>query len=252
MSMPRCVAHESRSATLRHALAVVALPCCIALSCTVAGYPVPILTSTPPPPTLEPEYTDRSWLADDPCAAPCWHGLIPSSSTRAEAIEVLGSLPFLNVESVHETAIHAFDWSTHPALLAEGSLVTVECRRPARSSCVSMIFVGDLLMEVAILPNFPITFSAIVNQLGPPDYVRRAPDTLYHCYLSLIWATRQIEAIHRGDADLCGSLADAGYQPPGDLDAFEVWLAPAQKFEDMPREDMDIPFNGFFGPQRAP
>jgi len=29
---------------------------------------------------------DRSILTDEPCAAPCWHGIIPSQTTEEEAI----------------------------------------------------------------------------------------------------------------------------------------------------------------------
>lgn len=43
---------------------------------------------------------DRSILTDDPCAAPCWHGIVPGMTTLAEAEDILRDLDFVDNDQV--------------------------------------------------------------------------------------------------------------------------------------------------------
>jgi hypothetical protein len=44
----------------------------------------------------------QSFLSDEPCAAPCWYGLVPGESSKADVLRVLAELPFVDMSTISE------------------------------------------------------------------------------------------------------------------------------------------------------
>ncbi len=53
--------------------------------------------------TMDPALADRSLLTNEPCAPPCWYGLVPDVSTKDEVINKLQTLPFIAARTIHFT-----------------------------------------------------------------------------------------------------------------------------------------------------
>jgi hypothetical protein len=50
---------------------------------------------------------DRSILADDPCAAPCWQGIVPGQTTMAEAMAIVETIGIYATRFGHEVQWHS-------------------------------------------------------------------------------------------------------------------------------------------------
>jgi hypothetical protein len=53
----------------------------------------------------DPDSVDKSLLTGEPCAPPCWYGLVPGESSADEVLSTLRSLPFVDPDSIDEDFI---------------------------------------------------------------------------------------------------------------------------------------------------
>lgn len=53
----------------------------------------------------DPDSVDKSLLTGEPCAPPCWYGLVPGESSADEVVSTLKSLPFVDGDSIIEDFI---------------------------------------------------------------------------------------------------------------------------------------------------
>jgi len=157
---------------------------------------------SPTSPTVDPALTDRSILTGDPCKAPCWYGLVVGTSTEQEMLETVALLPFLNPSGTTSQRGASY----RDRLLGKtysGTRYYLECAAPGWASCAAPLLVDGVLKEVIIRPNYDITFSDAVSQLGDPEFVR----FIYagyerECELVLQWNSKGIM--------LFGKLVDQG------------------------------------------
>jgi len=156
---------------------------------------------SPASPTVDPALTDRSILTGDPCQPPCWYGLSVGTSTEQEMLRAVGALPFLDPSNLSSQAQRYRDRLEEHTYF--GTRYYLECAPPASGTCVAPLVVDGVLKEVIIRPNYDITFSDAVSQLGDPEFVR----FIYHgyereCHLVLQWNSKGIM--------LSGELVDQG------------------------------------------
>lgn len=102
---------------------------------------------------------DRSILTDEPCAAPCWQGIIPSHTTEEEAIRILQNNPFVSRHGVH--CHHTDPRSTI-------------CRWTAKHwrGGVNRLYTWDGVVYLMYLtPEINFTLGQVVGKYGPPEKV---------------------------------------------------------------------------------
>lgn len=168
---------------------------------------------SPAEPTVPPEFTDMSVLTDVPCASPCWYGLELGVSTKAEALATIEGLPFLDVAELYELAQTYTYIEGLTKQTAVGTWVFVSCKQPdGRARCAGIQFVQDIVVEIAVFPNFDISLGQLVTHVGDPDYLQIL--TIFSegpfgpvppCDIALVWKQRGIRAFSRSAGD-CAEL----------------------------------------------
>ncbi len=148
-----------------------------------------------PTPTIEPSLIDTSILTGVPCQAPCWYGLVPGRSTKAEALAIVQSLPFIDPKALSEEPYRY--WDTTKEGQVPGTLVRFRCKRPGVASCVVLVVVNDVVKQILLSAPPSLTVRDVVAHLGPPEFVsasRIAPEDAGTCDVGLIWKERAVTA----------------------------------------------------------
>lgn len=94
--------------------------------------------------------SDMSLRTLQPCAPPCWYGIIPGQSNAADVKRILPTLPFIQPSSIKERPYpegngHYFSWSYGAILLINDTVVHIETR-----------------------PGFQLELGEVVERFGPP------------------------------------------------------------------------------------
>jgi hypothetical protein len=101
---------------------------------------------------------DKSLLTGQPCAPPCWYGIVPGKTTGEEAWYLLRENPFVHQGSLARATDRRgrtdFAWQS-----SKGS-------GPNRASLQD-----NVVQVLAIVPDFPLTLSEVVGRLGDPPRV---------------------------------------------------------------------------------
>ncbi len=155
---------------------------------------------------------DTSLVTNQPCAVPCWHNLVPGTSTGSDVRTRLESSPFvqvttLNYDLVEQNGVQLdiFTWK------ARGKLYN------------SVYLRDDRVLRIEIALDYDLTLGDIVDRYGFPETIhidRGQPD------MSWYWIT--VDYFSRG-------LTVEGYMRIGPDDAakFEVndtvWLSEGAK-----------------------
>ena len=128
----------------------------------------------------DPNLYDTSWLTAKLCAAPCWNGLEPGITTRADSIDSAKKLPFIISDSVFLNKAYGVD------------IASFMCKEPPDFGCVSLLFDQGVLESVSITPGYEITFSQAVEHLGAPDgfLVQPVYPDARGCRLQIVWKKR--------------------------------------------------------------
>jgi hypothetical protein len=132
---------------------------------------------------------DQSFLTNQPCASPCWYGLIPGEATKADVLETLKELPFIDYSSIRE---YGTVWNLDNA--AES--IRFGCSHPKKEGCGAALISDDQLKVLWLNVNFRLDIEMVVNKLGPSSYVDYgvyAPE-VGGCIVSFSWPKLNIEA----------------------------------------------------------
>jgi|WetSurMetagenome_2_1015567.scaffolds.fasta_scaffold109610_2 hypothetical protein len=143
-------------------------------------------------PTAHPEWVDQSWLTGQPCAAPCWQGLVPGKSSENEALKSLRSLSFIDPSKIQEHPSSYWDPNEQENIQAK--LITAQCISPAYQICSSLLIAGGNLKSIILFPNQLISVRNIVDHLGEPDFIQILPSFTISCNFRLGWKEKQILA----------------------------------------------------------
>ncbi len=111
---------------------------------------------------------DESFLTDEPCAAPCWQGIVPGVSTQADVVQVLEASIFVKPDSVETTTMKV---DCGPSAYTSWN-TSREQPRPMAWDPYNRIFLrGGTVLYVRLHPDQHITLGDVVAKLGPPDRV---------------------------------------------------------------------------------
>ena len=130
---------------------------------------------------------DRSFISDDPCAAPCWYGLTLDESTEADVLTTLATLEFVDPASVRK---YITRWLKHD----NAQEIQFGCLHPATDVCGGATLVDDRLKSLWVAIGYELSIGEVVTKLGEPDYVEFHT---YHadvggCVVKFAWPTREI------------------------------------------------------------
>lgn len=116
---------------------------------------------------------DRSILTDEPCAAPCWQGIVPSQTTEDEAIRILENNPFVSRRHLGcqrtEPRETICSWLGKYWRAGASKLY-------ARDGVVSLMY---------LTPEINLTLGQVVTKYGPPEKVYTAIggiEKLVYCF----------------------------------------------------------------------
>jgi len=169
----------------------------------------------------EPPPLDRSLLTGEPCEPPCWQGLTPGESTLEEVNAWMRTSGFVNTRTVYRSSLRraggervgvSIYWDSTAGGVGPGNHFTIH---------------GDVLEDITIRPDYPITLEQIFERYGPPEkYVAGLPigGPLYY-EVTLFYPT------HGFTADLAVPYDDGTLQP--ETRVASVWYfraAPLERF----------------------
>jgi len=136
---------------------------------------------------------DKSFITNQPCAAPCWYGLIINKSSYEDVEKLLEGLPFVEQKSVRIS--YDTDGATN---------IHFNCPYEINHVCGFISVFDDKVQRIITLVAYELTFEEIVKRHGPPDtvYYFEEPNG---CSLILNWPTLMIRAenISPYDSSLC-------------------------------------------------
>lgn len=99
---------------------------------------------------------DRSILTDDPCAAPCWQGILPGVTTAAEVSDILQRLDFIDQDRLWASEREYFAWHS-----------TASDADPAVSSYV--LSRAGVVSGIEIGLDFELSLGEVMEKYGPPE-----------------------------------------------------------------------------------
>lgn len=181
----------------------------------------PDLSPAPAQTAVAPEYRNQSWWpGENSCSAPCWQGLTLEKSTKAETLEVLKKQTYLQVDE------NRFEEDVQNKSSAD-----LSCLQPDGQICVTVFFKSNSLVDLKLLPNYPLTFKDVVEKMGPPDGFRtdkKAADAP-GCDVYLVWKKKRMaiafyETWHPYPfyKDYCDIVREAGNKIPPSLPVVEI------------------------------
>jgi hypothetical protein len=154
---------------------------------------------------------DHSFTTDKPCAAPCWYGLEPDHSTKADVVAVLKQLEFVDSTSIKE---YGTRWSGDDHALG----ITFGCVHPQTATCGSAVISGDKLKSLLLSAGSKLTVKMTVDKLGIPDYVDYGPyaPEVGGCNMVLSWPQRGIgiQMLETRNETVCRALRSGQGIPP--------------------------------------
>lgn len=127
---------------------------------------------------------DRSFLTQQPCAAPCWYGLEPDKSTLDDVMATLRKLPSVDSSSIWEGTVY---WGGDEGAKQIG----FSCLHPKDQRCGGgFIFSRGVVKRISLTPAYELTFQMAVDRIGNPDYLEYRPYSPHGegCWIGLYWA----------------------------------------------------------------
>lgn len=158
----------------------------------IAGTVLLIIGCSNPSPTPMPEQMDKSPFTGDPCAAPCWYGLIVGESSENEALSRISALTFIDPNS-----IQLFRVGSAPGLDPKdynyAAHVFANCIYP-EEQCLILRTEAYTLTEIEVVLNYEITVGDAIGYLGVPDYVGYQYIGLepLSCEINIVWQSKQL------------------------------------------------------------
>ncbi len=219
----------------------------VCISCSRLSEMTPEQTPTP-----DPALVDRSWLTGTPCSAPCWYGLEPSKSSMEEAITTTAKLSFISPDALEPVTTSYWDDEAKKYLVEK--VVYYRCKNPSALTCVYQSFREGILNQILLYPNYEITFSEAVEQLGEPTAftINRTNPEAKGCIVSIVWEERQMFMIFDEGRlsssyteDLCDKINKENNKIPGNLSVQSVIIVNSALINELKKQSGYIPWNGF-------
>jgi hypothetical protein len=159
--------------------------------------PTPVINEADP-------LVDNSFITGEPCAPPCWYGLVPGQSTISEVKEVLKELDFILPSSVNYVERIA------PNGMEEVS-IRYQCPYfDGTESCGYLRLLDghlDLIMyEVA----YHLVIEDVVDIIGEPDFLFLDETHVGGCKIQFLWNEQGIIATYEEISDLVCDLVKNG------------------------------------------
>jgi hypothetical protein len=165
---------------------------------------------------------DRSFITDDPCAAPCWYGLKLESSTLEEYRQKLTELPFVEQGSVGQAGAN-YDWIGE----TEAVEVWYRCSGLPGRFCGSALFTHDRLRSLRLAVRYDLALVDLVEKLGSPETVSCFDNIGGGSDVSFYWPERNIIA---ASVDR-GRCSGAESELPSDMSISWLEYASDARFE---------------------
>jgi hypothetical protein len=130
---------------------------------------------------------DTSFLTNQPCAPPCWHGIKLNESTKGDVYQILEQLPFIQEGSVREIG---GVWKDDD----QARVVVFRCLNAGNDRCGSILISENRVRQILFSVGYELTLESVVQNLGYPDYVNYVPGSghIVSCTLSLYWEDDEI------------------------------------------------------------
>lgn len=107
--------------------------------------------------TAQLKLVDDSLLSDTPCAAPCWQGIVPGETSRAQAMQILRDSPYVFDDSLEESGTSEL-----------GRVVWRWCV-PGRRLHPNISWQNDTVQEITLGLTYDLTVDQIVSKFGEPE-----------------------------------------------------------------------------------
>ena len=131
----------------------------------------------------DPTLIDKSVITHEPCAPPCWQGLMPRQSTDEEVLVTLKDLPFVDQSSIVYSEGYAISW--HSSLSNSSA---------DRFGIVSLDEDGFVILVSTPL-EYELTLQELISSLGPPDLFAISRTRRSNCHwASMYWLEAGLEA----------------------------------------------------------
>ena len=154
---------------------------------------------------------DHSFLTQQPCASPCWYGLVPDKSRADEAYATLKTLPFLDPTTK--------EWGVSWPGDDNASEIGFNCLHPKETACGgSAIISQGILKRLDFSPPRTLSFQEAVKVLDPPDYMNYGPASPGGgCFVTLFWAKKGVylSSIDSKNEEQCREIQKTGHVASG-------------------------------------
>jgi len=191
---------------------------------------------------------DHSVLSQQPCASPCWYGLMPDKSTEKDIDATLPKLAFVDPATISK---RDSSWQGD----SSAQEVVFDCAHPRGTNCGgTFVLLHDQLKEINLIVANSLSLGQVVSVLGQPDYfIRRpfSPEGLGNpgCVITLIWPQKGItvESIDSRNDSGCQTIKQTGQVDPNgkatqlSYISLEEFVDPTSYFPD------EIAWPGFVG-----
>lgn len=105
------------------------------------------------------ELVDKSLLTGEPCAPPCWYGIIPGKTSETDALGIVNGLEFINRDTimVHEGV--------------RGGTVSWQTVFDEDSSLVEGLSFDEsgVVYQIGMILRYPMTLQGVIDVIGDPD-----------------------------------------------------------------------------------
>jgi hypothetical protein len=193
--------------------------------------------------TKEPQFADRSFITDNPCASPCWYGLVPGVSTESEVEAELAELPFVDQEAIRKN----YDVSIRA--ISHGASIQFGCAEPKGKSCGFIVLSDDIVQIIDMVIQYQLSIQTVIDKLGEPDYVYFTSYTSHGdgCLMDLDWLARGISVrlVDQSSTRLCHELRDETPLDPNLAVNEVVYLSEKAIIPDRCEGSSCIPWPGF-------
>lgn len=100
---------------------------------------------------------DRSLLTDVPCAAPCWQGIVPGTTTSSQALEILENSPYVKQGSIRtgsrDGSGRATWYYTIPGFYGENEITWED----------------NIVQDISLSIAYEMTLSDLIDKFGSPE-----------------------------------------------------------------------------------
>lgn len=174
--------------------------------------------------------SDPSFLSGEPCAAPCWYGLVPGVSNEAQVMATLSGLSFIDPNSLRQLRTA---WMEDQG----ATVVRFGCTYQPMVECGFATISMDVLKALSLMTHRGLTLGLVLEKVGTPEYLEFGliGAERLSCDMRASYPTMGIAAqvFTEGAVSLCGEL-NSGGRPSSDLPIHSLVYAVHEAFSPVP------------------